>query len=266
MPPQGSHDVPSWAEPTDDTDLAAVYAELLALVSTSPQLDRFLDGVVQLAASILTPAAAASLTAERDGRWETAASTSPLANGADELQYRLGDGPCLDCLQSGQTVEIGDMSADDRWPEFAEQCVDAGVLSTLSVPLVVHDSPVGALNLYAASAHAFADGHRARMRAFASFASGAFTLLQDRVSDARLTAELQEALASRSVIDQALGVLMTQRRLDADEAFTLLRDTSSRSNRKVRDLAAEIVEQASGKPLVRPPQFRRQPTRRPQRG
>lgn len=220
-------------------------------------MDDFLRRLVHLAAQAVTAAGAASVTMRRDGEFQSVAMTSSLATFADEVQYGLQDGPCLQCVRTGEVVTAADYGAEARWGDYPQRARAQGVGGSLSLPLQVDGQTVGALNLYATEPGALGDGDRERGLAFAARASGALALVEERSSEARLTEQLQEALASRSVIDQALGVVMAQRKVDSEDAFAVLRTASSRTNRKLRDLASEIVEQASGKPLARPPQFRR---------
>ena len=249
--------VPRWASSTEPVDLVEVYDELLALVGTAPDVDGFLRRVVHLAAQAVTPAGAASVIMRRDGELQSVAMTSPLATFADEVQYGLEDGPCLQCIRTGDVVAAADYGAEVRWGDYPQRARSQGVGGSLSLPLEVDGQTVGALNLYAMERGALGDAERERGLAFAARASGALALVEQRAGEARLTEQLQEALASRSVIDQALGVVMAQRKVDSEDAFAVLRNASSRTNRKLRDLAADIVAQASGEPLARPPQFRR---------
>jgi GAF domain-containing protein len=164
------------------------------------------------------------------------------------VQYEAGDGPCLHAAQHNQQVRIDDMSADERWPKFASQAESAGILSSLSVPLVPGGEPVGALSLYAPRARAFGPEETSRAVAFAGHASGALALARRMASCNDLTDQLRSSMASRAVIDQALGVIMATERCPQDTAFAMLRNASQNTNIKLRDLAVTIVTRVSGAP------------------
>lgn len=170
----------------------------------------------------------------------------------------MGSGPCLEALRTGEVVEVTDQSTDTRWGEYAAGAVAAGVMCSLSLPLVVDGTTRGALNLYGYErANAFAGGERRHAEVFAAQASTALTLMMRQVDRAAVSEQLEQALASRSVIDQALGMLMGQQRCSADEAFALLRTRSQNSNRKLREVAGELIAKVTGQPPSDAPAFRR---------
>ena len=115
------------------------------------------------------------------------------------------------------------------------------VRSSLSVPLVVDEEVIGALNVHGYEVGQFSEQHRHRVEAFAERATSAIALLLRQASQARTLEELQRALTSRATIDQATGVIMAQQRCDADRAFAVLRSHSQNSNCKLRDVTAEVV-------------------------
>ena len=232
------------------------YGGLVTLLVDSPQLDGFLEQVVHLAAEVVTPAAAGGITFDREGRPVTAATSAPLAAAVDEAQYGADDGPCLHALRSGQVVQIDDLAVEDRWPSFTTAAVAHGVASSLSLPLRVGDRTIGALNLYAHERAAFTGAARRHAEAFAVQCGAALTVALRQSDQAVLRRQLTEAMSARSVIDQALGILMAQQRCSAEQAFDLLRQASQHRNRKLREIAAEIVTKVSGSPPRPPAPFR----------
>jgi GAF domain-containing protein len=212
--------------------------------------------VVQLAAEVVTPAAAGGITFDREGRPVTAATSAPLAAAVDEAQYSADEGPCLDALRSGEVVQADDFSAEPRWPTFATAAVAHGVASSLSLPLRVGDRTIGALNLYAHEPAAFTGVARRHAEAFAVQCGAALTVALRQSDQAVLRRQLTEAMSARSVIDQALGILMAQQRCSAEQAFDLLRQASQHRNRKLREIAAEIITKVSGGPPRPPAPFR----------
>jgi GAF domain-containing protein len=208
-------------------------------------MDVTLQRVSELTASAIGGADFVSLTLLDRGEPVTAAFTDPAAPVIDQAQYETGRGPCVECAATGVVLWIDSTHEDDRWPEFAQACVDHGVLSTLSLPLWVDGTPIGAMNLYARSQAAFTEGDRLDATRFARqsaiVVANAWTHDQVR----RQVEQLREALDTRAVIEQAKGVVMAAMRCSAEEAFETLRRQSQHENRKLRDVAGEIVRNLS---------------------
>jgi GAF domain-containing protein len=228
--------------------LASAYGQLLGLLVQAPAIDAVLDRMVRLASEVVDPAAACGLTVRRDGQPFTVACTNDLAATVDEIQYGSDEGPCLDALRSGTVIHVDDLAADDRWHNYRPHAVAHGVGSSLSLPLRVEGENLGALNLYALVRGAFSEVHRAHAEAFAVQSAAALTVSLRQVRQAAIQHQMADAMVSSSVIDQAIGILMAQQRCTAEAAFDLLRQTSQHRNRKLRDIAAEIVAKVSGEP------------------
>jgi GAF domain-containing protein len=238
-----------------ETGNILAYGGLVTLLVDSPQLDGFLEQVIRLAAEVVTPAAAGGITFDREGRFVTAATSAPLAAQVDEAQYGADSGPCLDALRQGEVVATDDLATETRWPEFASFAVAHGLGSSLSLPLRVGDRTIGALNLYAHEPAAFRGPARRHAEAFAVQCGAALTVALRQSDAAVLRRQLTEAMAARSIIDQALGILMAQQRCTAEQAFDLLRQASQHRNRKLREVAAELVTKVSGNPPQPPAPF-----------
>jgi GAF domain-containing protein len=237
-------------------DLASAYGQLLNLLTDSPDLNEFLDQMVALAARVVAPAAACGLTTRRDGQPFTVATSSGLAAQIDELQYGAGEGPCLQTLRTGEVIEVRDLVAETRWPRYRPHAVANGIASSLSLPLRVGGQTLGALNFYSHQADAFAGSAREQAEAFAAQCAAALTLTLRQADHARIQSQFGTALTSRSVIDQAIGILMGQQRCTAAQAFDLLRQASQHRNRKLRDVAADIITNVTGAPPEVAPGFR----------
>ncbi|RQW83033.1 transcription antitermination regulator [Micromonospora globispora] len=229
-----------------ESRLVSAYGRLFSLLAESPEVDVFLDQVVHVAAEVVRPAVACGLTMRRDGGAFTVASSADLAARADEIQYGADEGPCLEALRHGKVVEVTDLRADERWPRYREHALEHGIAGSLSLPMTVDGETVGALNLYATHRGAFTDTARRHALAFTAQGAAALTVILRQADQALLHQQLTDAMTSRSVIDQALGVLMGQQRCTASEAFALLRQASQHRNRKLREVAAEIITQVSG--------------------
>jgi GAF domain-containing protein len=235
-------------------DLAAALGELANLMIATPHLDALLDDLARLAAGILTPLGSCGITLRHEHAPMTVANSDSLAAQLDEVQYGQDDGPCLETLRTGQVTLVTDTATELRWGQYPAHALGYGVRSSLSLPLAVNGDTHGALNLYATSTDAFGTEQQARANIFAAQASLALTLAHRQAQQTQLTDQLREALATRAVIDQALGILMAQQACDSDTAFTILRTTSQNQNRKLRHVAAAIIQATTGG-TPRPPTF-----------
>jgi GAF domain-containing protein len=225
-----------------------------ALLGTET-LEQFLQELAMLAARLVTGGVSCGMTMRSSGRPATVACSDPLASEIDEAQYRLGDGPCLHAMRSGDRVSIDDMADRARWPQFEAAAQARGIRSCLALPLVADGKPVGALNLYARGVAAFGPGQVRRAENLAENASGALSLMLRLASYSELTDQLRSSLTSRAVIYQALGVIMAQERCTQARAFTMLRSASQNGNVKLRDIASAILTSVSGEPPQPPPPF-----------
>ena len=226
---------------TAGEDTRSADGELLALLAAGGDLRSFLGDLVQLAARQVRHAEACGLTLTRDGSGVTVASTGPLADRADERQYEVDAGPCLESMRTGSVVRVGDMATEERWSPYPARAAQLGVRSSLSLPLVVEGRSSGALNLYATEPGVFSDEDEAAAAGWAEQATGALAVAL-RIADSDSRAEsLLGGLDTRATIGQAVGLLMARERCTAEQAFDLLRIASQRRNVKLRDVAAGIV-------------------------
>jgi len=173
----------------------------------------------------------------------TVATTGQLATDLDESQYERGHGPCLHAARTGELTEIGDTRTDRRWRDYMPRAAERGALSSLSVPQAIDDDEQvsGALNIYAREPHAFDQDSRAAATKFAPYAGVAAGNLHAYQNARDMADQLQTALESRAVIDQAKGILMERHKLTADQAFQLLAQASMKTNRKLRSVADDLV-------------------------
>jgi GAF domain-containing protein len=228
----------------DPTWLVELQAVLLAVDG----LGAFLDELAQLTVRALAIRASCGVTLQPDGRVRTVAASDDLAMQVDEIRYETGQGPCLDSLATGSVNHVVDLGAEARWPMFCTAALRHGVRSCLSTPLVVRGETLGALNLYATVVDAFDAGARAQAQLFAGHAAGAVAVALRLAREAQVSSDLRAALASRAMIDQAVGVIMVQQRCRAGEAFAVLRRASQQRNVKIHAIAASIIEGVSGQP------------------
>ena len=232
--------------PSPDSPLWLV--ELQALLLSTTELDEFLDQLAILTVQALPVDCSCGVTLQPNGRPLTVAASDGLARSVDEIQYEAGQGPCLAALHTGQLHHVPDISREERWPRFTSHAFAQGVRSILSVPLNVSGGTAGALNLYATQPQVYNEATQQQAEVFAGYMAGALGIALKLADQVQLSANLRAALASRAVIDQALGILMAQRRCDAQEAFEILRQAWNNRNVKVAAIAAAIVAGVSGRP------------------
>jgi GAF domain-containing protein len=196
--------------------------------------------VSQMACEI-TPAKYAGITMMVEGTARTGVFTHADAPEIDEAQYRSGEGPCMYAFRDQRTYRIDSTLKDARWPEFAQLAAAHGIRSTLSMPLAARGTNLGALNLYAEPVGAFTDAHERSLRVFADQASIALANAQVYWDARQLSENLSQAIESRETISQAVGILIAVGGRAPEEAFQILVNASQRENRKVRDIAQDIV-------------------------
>jgi GAF domain-containing protein len=189
----------------------------------------------------ITPAKYAGITMMVEGSPKTGVFTHPDAPEIDEAQYRSGEGPCMYAFRDQRTYRIDSTLEDARWPEFAQLAAAHGIRSTLSMPMAARGTNLGALNLYAEPLAAFTDAHERSLRVFADQASIALANAQVYWDARQLSENLSQAIESRETISQAVGILIAVGGRSPEEAFQILVNASQRENRKVRDIAQDIV-------------------------
>lgn len=214
-------------------------------VSDDINLSDGLRKIAEAGCALLANCGAASVTIVERGSASTAASTDKSAEALDALQYEADDGPCLSAARERRLVRIDDMTSDARWPMFAGAAAERGVLSSLSIPLVLTgDDRSGGINVYRTVEGAFGPDDERLAMAFATQASAVVANAEAYWSAFEMTRNLTRAMESRAVIEQAKGVLIAWHGLGDDDAFDMLRGRSQTENRKLRDVAVELVEQA----------------------
>ncbi|WP_055489133.1 GAF and ANTAR domain-containing protein [Streptomyces sp. TP-A0356] len=227
---------------------------LLEMASLQEFLQHLIDDAVSAAG-----ADGCGLTLQRRHRHLTVVSTGGVADKLDEKQYGQDAGPCLQALRTGQVVLVPDMLEETRWGPFPAYATSLGIRATLSLPIPARTHTVGALTFYAAAPGTFTDHDQRELGQFAAQAGGGIALAQ-RLADAEeFTRDLQTAMQSRSVIDQAIGAVMRQQHCSADQAFDLLRELSQQTNTRLRDVCTHLITDIGGQPPKAQPPLRPRP-------
>ena len=235
-------------------DLAETFSDIARRLYRAETVDDTLQEIAELARRTVEGCDFAGMSIVRNKDIETPAQTDSTVGDLDALQSEIGEGPCVDAIAEHQTFYAEDLSAEDRWPAFARQAVEKGMMSLLSFRLFVEEDgfgerTMGALNLYARKPAAYDETAREVGLILASHASVALAAAQALAQEREQVAHLDQALASRDVIGQAKGILMERERLTADQAFDLLRRASQNLNVKLRDVADRVAETGERPPM-----------------
>ncbi len=234
----------------DEADLQAGISDLAGLVTGSLGLPQLLAEVAGFAVRAIPGADGAGVTLLRVDRTDNMvaalAASAPFVEEIDEIQYvTLKEGPCITAALERRTVRSGSLGGEKMWPRFGPRVGRLGVHSALSLPLLLPDrAVVGAINVYARGKNVF-DEHAAELgELFAKPAAVAVHNAQILADAVALTAQLQKALSTRPVIDQAIGLIRGRTGRSAEDAFTQLRTMSQAEHRKLGDVAQNIVDEA----------------------
>jgi GAF domain-containing protein len=226
--------------------LSETFVELTDTMVADFDVIDFLHVLTSRSAELLDVSAAGLLVADPRGDdprggLRVVAASSEAARSLELFQLQSDQGPCLDCFRSGQPVTATDLSADQRWPRFAAAAGQAGFTAVQALPMRLREQVIGALNLFRATPGAFDPASVRVGQALADVAT--IGLLHERSmrrSDT-LNEQLQTALNSRVVIEQAKGKLAERLGIDMNQAFTLLRDQARNRNQRLSDLARAFV-------------------------
>jgi GAF domain-containing protein len=246
----------SWKAADHDVaadDLLTSVTELQNLLLETEDVQEFLQGMVGLAARLVAGGLSCGMTLTADGRPLTAACSDEIASQVDEVQYVLDEGPCPEALRERHGVRVHDTADEIRWPGFAAHAAAYGIRSCASLPLMVDGQLLGALNFYSRAPGAFGSAETERAENFARNASAALAVATRLAAYSALTDQLRASLATRAVIDQAMGVIMAKESCTQAEAFRILRTASQKRNLKLREIAGKIVSSVSGEQPQPPP-------------
>lgn len=212
----------------------------------SSGLDTLLRDLTDRAVQEVPGADACSITVRRAGRLLTLAGSDGMPSGLDLRQYENGSGPCVDAAETGEEHYAPDLTEESRWPSYTKYALSAGVRCALAVPVAVEGEGGAAINFYGVRAGALGTGREAA-RAFAARSGDAIDVALRIERRRQSAADVRTALLSRSVIDQAIGILMARERIDARIALERLRRASQDRNVKLRDLCGQLVARVSAR-------------------
>ena len=203
-----------------------------------------LDELAEFSAVTLADPAIAfcSITLIQRKKPVTVASSEERAVRLDETQYISGDGPCLSAIRQQVVVHVPDLAHENRWPAYTGAALEAGVGSSLSVPLVLEGEAEAGLNLYSTRAHGFTGEDISMVETYSHHASKALRLAVRISQLAEAKAHLTATMESRTTMDLATGAIMAQNRCSQETAIKILKIASTTRNVKLRDVAASVSQ------------------------
>jgi GAF domain-containing protein len=226
-------------------EVADAMVALTSALETGSGAAEIQDVICAEAVRVVPGADMASITAVRDSGPETLAFTDERAFQVDQAQYRAGAGPCLEAAASGEIVRMSTDTAGERWSEFVASAKQYGVRSYLAAPLRVDEHLSGAINLFGFEDHGFEETDSKLLKVYTTVVAFGFRTVRRYQETYRIAENLQTAMRSRAVIEQAKGMLMVIHEIDDVQAMGRLITKSQETNTKLRDVAAEFVRTMS---------------------
>jgi GAF domain-containing protein len=222
------------------SDLGRAIAAASRSIHQSQTLDETLASIAHAARSSIPGFDQVGIsTLQRNGEVQTRAATGDLVYKLDATQYELGEGPCVDTLREARVVVAPRLRQEQRWPRYVPAAVEMGLRSQLAVKLYLdEEGTLGGLNLYSTTSDDIADEAEATAELFAAHAAIALSNAHERET-------LNQALHTRKVIGQALGILMERYKINEDRAFAFMVRASTHGNIKLRDIAQGLVDQGN---------------------
>jgi GAF domain-containing protein len=219
--------------------------QLADLRTTPVTVEEALDRVVESADALFGVDGTTLMLVDRDQVLRNLAVSDERAGPLEELQATHGEGPCVDAFDDKEPVGTGDLeAAGDRWPAFAPAAVDRGLRAVLASPIPYSDQAVGVVAVFAAGPHDWTDAEGEAIVAFTELVALLILNAMQASEHGRVAGELQVALDSRVVIEQAKGVLVGRHGLTTRQAFERLRRQARDQRRPLTEVAREVVSAA----------------------
>lgn len=227
---------------TRESKISSAFIKLADTLVDDFDVVTLLHWLLEECTEILDTQAGGLMLVDAAGELQLIASTSEDANLVEVIQLAAGDGPCLECFRNGQAVTVSDLQTEGaRWPQFSEEALRIGFRSVHSTPLRLRGQTIGAMNLFSYHVGALAPDDVAVAQALADVAT--IGILQERsIRTAQMLAEqLQHALDSRILIEQAKGVIAATLGTTVPNAFAILRTYARDRNLPLRQVADDVV-------------------------
>ena len=180
--------------------------------------------------------------ADEEGALRYVTATDASATHVERVQERFQDGPCKTAYKTQEVVVVQDIEEETAWPQYRVAAMEVGYSSVLGIPLRSGEHALGALNVYHLGTRAWDEGDLDMASVLADMATAYLSRASELEQAHKLTAQLQAALDSRVVIEQAKGMIASELQIDVDDAFELLRDHARSNGARLSDLAQDVIE------------------------
>jgi len=228
----------------EDADLQDSLADLSRLAAGKLDLESLLTRVAGYAVHAIPGADGAGLTLTEQDPPDTLVATAAFVSEIDDIQYGMGQGPCISAVAEAKPLLSGSLGGDPRWPRFGGRIARLGVHSVVSLPLITPDGVVGAMNVYARAKNVFDERAAELGMVFAVPAAIAVQNAHALAQTRRLAEQLQAALETRGMVDRAIGIMMSRSGGTDVEAMNRLRELSQAEHRTLAVVARGIVDEA----------------------
>jgi GAF domain-containing protein len=227
---------------TREERMSRTFVALADTLVTGFDVVELLDGLLETAVDLLEVAAGGLLLADQRGQLRVMASSNEQTRLLELLQIQSDEGPCLVSYRTGAALAITDLAAEQsRWPQFAAEAERLSFSAVYTVPMRLRTETIGAINLFDVAGHTVDDADLVMAQALADVAT--IGILQHRTIQRteELAEQLQSALHSRVLIEQAKGVLAEREGVDMAEAFAALRDYARQTRQRLADVASALI-------------------------
>ncbi|GEK23437.1 GAF and ANTAR domain-containing protein [Cellulomonas xylanilytica] len=232
--------------PAAPDELRQVVTRTSAGMITDQTVETLLRLLTSAAARIVVSAAGAGLTTVSTGSgFASVASTDPLVEELDALQYELGEGPCVTAWRDRDVIRVDDVATERRWPRWAAAAAGTPVVSSLSAPLVFGNSALGAVKVYAEHPGRFGAQEEATLRLFGAHAAILLAHAESYRRAAAVGESLPLLLQQRDDLNRACGVIMQREGVSAETAMTVLISIAERDGRSVHDAATTLLRRSA---------------------
>jgi transcriptional regulator with GAF, ATPase, and Fis domain len=226
-------------------DRITLLCDLALSLSQLGDRDELLHQLTTRTAALAPGMRTGIMLVDRSGDLAFVAASDDAVVEIERYQERVNDGACYHAFRTGSMVAAEDLTSDDRWPGYRDRVLAVGARAVLGLPMHAFGQTIGVMNVYRPNAGPWVTDEVQTLRALTAIAAAFIVHHADEQEARSVRTNLEAAIDSRDLIGQAKGLIMAREGVGSDEAFDRLRERSQRANRKLRDVAAELVASTS---------------------